>query len=529
MSRDGNRGIYSRFGGGRSKSGCLTCRKRHVKCDEKRPICQKCIDGNRDCGYAPPAGKDLRQQELRMIVYGIQQPSQDLNHWSGLTRDEIRSLHHFTGRAAHQIAGPFASGFWDLTLMRMAQQHRGVAHAIIALSSLHEQVELQDLTLSFPSTFSLKQYSKAIQDLVQMNPASSPTHGDVALVSSILFGAYEAFQGHYLSSMTHIKSGLRITKEMREGKLTSFLPKNIEPTLVRLDNQLIELSDVLSGFVAETSPSPELVPIPPKFLSIEEAHNSLDIFYNHNLHMLWYMGPQSGISEEVLAQIPAMFQELHRYYSKWQEAFEDSKFSKSTPGVALIKVYMQYISLLHTADFSAGEKAWDTKTSEFSQIADAIEEIIDDPTSHLKTQISGKPAGKPTFTMSLGVIVPLFIIGRACRDPRVRRRAVKLLKKHNRQEGIWNTQLVAEILEHLISMEEDTVQGPVTRAEDIPLWPRIAGLHLVVLPSRKIKVSFHRNYTSTGQFVPKQFVSCREYEWGGNLFGEGLKSASLYT
>jgi hypothetical protein len=38
-------------GGQRSRSGCFTCRRRKVKCDESRPICEKCQIGQREvCG-----------------------------------------------------------------------------------------------------------------------------------------------------------------------------------------------------------------------------------------------------------------------------------------------------------------------------------------------------------------------------------------------------------------------------------------------------------------------------------------------
>ncbi|KAL5901267.1 hypothetical protein ACKVWC_001063 [Pyricularia oryzae] len=33
----------------RTKTGCLTCRKRHKKCDERLPICSHCATSNRDC------------------------------------------------------------------------------------------------------------------------------------------------------------------------------------------------------------------------------------------------------------------------------------------------------------------------------------------------------------------------------------------------------------------------------------------------------------------------------------------------
>ncbi|KAI1824197.1 hypothetical protein F4861DRAFT_531081 [Xylaria intraflava] len=35
----------------RTRSGCYTCRSRRVKCDENRPICDRCRKGKRDCSY----------------------------------------------------------------------------------------------------------------------------------------------------------------------------------------------------------------------------------------------------------------------------------------------------------------------------------------------------------------------------------------------------------------------------------------------------------------------------------------------
>ncbi|KAI6345858.1 hypothetical protein MCOR25_011007 [Pyricularia grisea] len=39
----------------RTKTGCLTCRKRHKKCDEKLPVCGPCTTAARDCVFPPDA------------------------------------------------------------------------------------------------------------------------------------------------------------------------------------------------------------------------------------------------------------------------------------------------------------------------------------------------------------------------------------------------------------------------------------------------------------------------------------------
>ncbi|EAQ88078.1 hypothetical protein CHGG_04697 [Chaetomium globosum CBS 148.51] len=38
----------------RTRSGCYTCRSRRVKCDETRPVCERCRKGKRECIYPEP-------------------------------------------------------------------------------------------------------------------------------------------------------------------------------------------------------------------------------------------------------------------------------------------------------------------------------------------------------------------------------------------------------------------------------------------------------------------------------------------
>ncbi|KAI9848873.1 MAG: hypothetical protein M1837_006389 [Sclerophora amabilis] len=40
----------------RTRSGCFTCRARRVKCDEKRPSCERCEKGDRECIYPDASG-----------------------------------------------------------------------------------------------------------------------------------------------------------------------------------------------------------------------------------------------------------------------------------------------------------------------------------------------------------------------------------------------------------------------------------------------------------------------------------------
>ncbi|KAJ6789309.1 hypothetical protein PWT90_01049 [Aphanocladium album] len=61
----------------RTRSGCFTCRGRRVKCDEARPICERCRKGGRDCVYPDPSNSkgNSRQKETAFASVPNQSPT----------------------------------------------------------------------------------------------------------------------------------------------------------------------------------------------------------------------------------------------------------------------------------------------------------------------------------------------------------------------------------------------------------------------------------------------------------------------
>ncbi|KAF9523989.1 hypothetical protein CPB83DRAFT_861891 [Crepidotus variabilis] len=44
----------------RSKTGCMTCRVKKIKCDESKPVCMRCTHGSRECSW--PEGVPARKK-----------------------------------------------------------------------------------------------------------------------------------------------------------------------------------------------------------------------------------------------------------------------------------------------------------------------------------------------------------------------------------------------------------------------------------------------------------------------------------
>ncbi|KAL5339456.1 fungal-specific transcription factor domain-containing protein [Aspergillus crustosus] len=51
-----SRNRKSRGRGLRTNTGCVTCRKRHLKCDEVKPVCGPCLKVSRQCSYSQSSG-----------------------------------------------------------------------------------------------------------------------------------------------------------------------------------------------------------------------------------------------------------------------------------------------------------------------------------------------------------------------------------------------------------------------------------------------------------------------------------------
>ncbi|KAF2195387.1 hypothetical protein K469DRAFT_722628 [Zopfia rhizophila CBS 207.26] len=131
---------------GRSKTGCLTCRRRKKKCDETKPFCNfssglSCQKNNVHCeGYKPKeiwkSGKE-REEDARRSSIEVRYDLPIL--MEGVENDMDRYiLQHFIDSASRVLSlhsgtdNPFTR-----ILLPMAFKHRGLMHSVLCLSASH--------------------------------------------------------------------------------------------------------------------------------------------------------------------------------------------------------------------------------------------------------------------------------------------------------------------------------------------------------------------------------------------------------
>ncbi|CAI7601885.1 unnamed protein product [Penicillium palitans] len=127
---------------GRSKTGCITCRRRKKKCDETKPSCQNCQKNAVVCEGYPlkeiwKSGRqrmaDARSQSLTAIPRSLPLLIDGIE-----TDVDRRFLDHFVYGFSRVLTliNDDSNPFKEI-LLPMATQHRGLMHSLMCLSGSH--------------------------------------------------------------------------------------------------------------------------------------------------------------------------------------------------------------------------------------------------------------------------------------------------------------------------------------------------------------------------------------------------------
>ncbi|KAF3393160.1 Transcriptional regulatory protein moc3 [Talaromyces pinophilus] len=128
---------------GRSKTGCITCRRRKKKCDETKPACLNCQKNAVVCEGYPP--KEIWKSGKQKMADAVRRTSISLLPRGlpilidGIETDvDRRFLDHFVFDFSRVLTliNDDSNPFKEI-LLPMATQHRGLMHSLMCLSGSH--------------------------------------------------------------------------------------------------------------------------------------------------------------------------------------------------------------------------------------------------------------------------------------------------------------------------------------------------------------------------------------------------------
>ncbi|KAJ0422486.1 putative Zn(II)2Cys6 transcription factor [Aspergillus carlsbadensis] len=503
---------------------CQRCQSTGRKCD----------------GYVPPQQKQQQVREASAELRIIQHTPQvtiPTHMWmfpavnKMLNEDEYRSLEFFHAQTI-SCFGARAGG----SLLNAACHDAGTRLAVIALGTMHRLVLYQEETLPHIHTrgmqLALQQYNSAIRRGLSHFPRDGADgSADGILSMCLLFFCFESLQGHFRAALRHGAAGLRIlAQQQSEGRLTdsALLPPDVIYSMFTgLEGQMLEI-DGQSPLSNGIGPLIRGLARPQQPMwTLEEVNDCFRPIYNDFLRLFSFANrledPHIDKAEmaRLTAQVLAGYRQIQEDMDAWTLKFDyflsnifrwDSADSASQQLVRMLQLWHRMVGVILHMGSPPSETVWDNYTSDFTAMLDLADEIIamsppvesrsgsPSPLGERLSTFSPSPSiaipkhesPQPTtytpilprplhttpsrFSISLGIIPALWMIATHCRDSRARYRAIDLLGRSNRREGVWDSILYSRLARQIARHEERAAGldvGAMYTPESIPPEARV--------------------------------------------------------
>ncbi|KAL6870405.1 hypothetical protein J3F83DRAFT_736193 [Trichoderma novae-zelandiae] len=496
----------------RVKTGCQTCKKRRVKCDEGRPACQRCLSTGRVCdGYGIWGGGNNAYRSSDKVpsvspsslVRG--KPTQTLQ--TAVVMSQRRSIagqpaslgfEYFRRYTTTKLPGLFESGFWDSLVLQASEQEPAVMHAVTALGAAHKNEE----------RISLTEYNEAIRHLRLSLNRSDKEALRVCLITCMLFVCIELLRGGFKAGHAHLSNGLRLLREIqkREGIIASdgdiilrSHAASVEDTLVevfsRLNVQIALFGQVSSYllFVGESSQMSKTYDIPLTFPSLREARKHLDTLINGS-HVLGEQASRLTLEQK---PIPKLLYEdqgrLEAALMKWLRALDASREALIAGADIRTRFAIPMLLLYHTMTRimtatslrGTDEMIYDRYLPDFSLLLKQSHDLWAMMRAALRKSYGRRGTNKPdiNFSVDMGFIPPLYYALAKCRQPNLRRMVLELLKDVPHREGAWDGFTVINMGYSLMGIEEEGIYDGMDVVPSCKLPDRSGADALPVVPA----------------------------------------------
>ncbi|PVH83799.1 hypothetical protein DL98DRAFT_512950 [Cadophora sp. DSE1049] len=494
------------------KSGCTTCKSRHLKCDEEKPACLRCRTSGFTCGgyITAPSKSDRTVAVFRPNL--LPKPADQtielsLRQFRGTTQDQ-RAFDFFCSVTAPMLACHFDEDFWNYFLLQMSQAESTVWHSVLALGTLHEQGSLDDEELrALHHRNGLNHYNKAIAHLTK-NTETESQSAEAVLVSCIVFVCVEIVLGNIKEAMRHLQGGIRIIRSLdTPGSLPSFYQSNgqlIKTNVVPIFDHFNDQS-----FIYGRSPSLTIEKflnraddVPKTFVDCREAitlHTSL--LSTAQQFAVKTLNPPDQASNQyarLLLEKHNLQSNIQRWSKAAEELLESSRLKKDECGkISQIKGSHKMASIWAFNALNADEMSFDAFVHDFDAVVrqcrlnlNKCSKFVEEPEVSKSTK----------YSLRLQSISPLFVVATKCRNPAIRRHALTLLRRSPLNQGFWDSKKVVRVVERIIELEEEGLEhlrdptGMIVPSE----WARIqaVSVNLDKTDDDTMMVAFERKFSA---------------------------------
>lgn len=425
------------------KTGCVTCRKRRVKCDESKPTCANCNRGDRICeGYQTPIigvgwhRKVTRHHERKGTAH-IDFPRQPSSKY-GKAGDE-QWLHRWLSHTAQQVSKFSNPYFWNTLIPQVSWTHESVRQALIAVAIACDESYIPETTGMIGSR-TLYHYNQSIRALTRSITDGSATT-DIAMLCCVLFWLLENLKNRPRIAMTHLKAAINMLNEhnskpsYRDDLLTSYIEPMLQegmilastpiPTGGRKRHQALLTTDAYKQKMYDLMPISQPRDVYDAQLSFARCQEALLVAKR------MAMSPSSPDPDMTL---------LRCLYHMWKMYLDAN--SARWPAESVRMLNMHYY--MHMLAIDIVETQLQGKNIRpHPSLRPRLQHLLSEA-----KHFASLAAEKSHSTINLPIIMVLSFVARQCvkRDNDIAEEALATLERHEFFEGIWNSRVAAEVV-----------------------------------------------------------------------------------
>ncbi|KAM3462881.1 hypothetical protein MY5147_007544 [Beauveria neobassiana] len=450
------------------KTGCMTCRRRRIKCDEVKPACKKCTSTGRDCEYPPTV---FRFAESPIQAVSAQHKPLNIHPISLLApqgirvgRQEAHVFDLFRLRTVHQVGGSFNQAFWTGDVLRAARVYPAVWHACLSFAALDHRAKKPTASEADKKSlyaFALLQHNASIRHMVMIAQQASPSYADqeTFMLVSMLYTGLCCLQGDVSQAAEHARTSIllfyqwRFWEHQHQGRLDHVLSPRALISLISLYE-----SQIFGRTRNVPKPNWYLQGKPPTepakaYQSVSDAFTDIQPM----LTAIFQAFPMVTLPGDIARVVgyDDTIQEYKSRFAVWRSKFKallDTQPEGGSNKHGAIQLQLMEVAVyvcLHL-DRTLGEESFDHFTESFIRINHLSRQLIDlEKETEARQGIDGQG-----FSYSVSVAELLFGVGRTCRDRLIRRESVALLRQWPRRDGVWRPIVVAAMCAAVIELEE---------------------------------------------------------------------------
>ncbi|MCJ1249485.1 hypothetical protein MMC30_006709 [Trapelia coarctata] len=470
------------------RTGCITCKIRHVKCDETKPACRRCTDTGRTCDGYPTKRRYLEASNENNTVVSNRKTTFPAALSIGVpgTVRERCNFDFFRFRTGHHLAQAMGLLSWHRLILQVSHSDPIVRHAAIALGSIGERLRIHNvLTLENQDAnschlYARQQYQKAIELLRQRLSSHKEQSVLVALLSCFLFMCFEFLQGNDAGANLHLGSGLKIVRGIYDGT-TPLEPHDASSTLGSLKDDILQVFAIMDthatiwlGRKEYYLPEIPIVPLldqrylcptsPKDFSSLEEAAISIISQINQIFYLQRSFPPAEkwGIADKAVLDAFTERERLRMQLEQWPDAVElllvrlrESLSPKDLHLIGVMSMNCKLASIMLRTILETDEEALYTELEpEFVQIVALATSLLRSNSDLDKSERWSLPHDFPqyepdgsacVFSFVVGLIAPLYYTAIKCRNRAIVQSAMCLLSSKPWREGAWDSAAMARI------------------------------------------------------------------------------------